>query len=193
MLDLDGVLADFAYSFMLLARGLGLSRVGVPVGANGQTKWGFDFKVDAVWEMVQTIPNWWMTLPPLVDKTEVEMINEVMVKHQVVFMTARKDGCEGYPVAKQTELWLKSIGIGTWGSYHLHTHVIATMDDKGPACVRHRVTHALDDKPSNLESLLSAGIPHVYCRDWQYNLDWSHPDVRRTGSVRAFLSEVLSA
>lgn len=176
-LDCDGVLADFVGSFTSLAVDMDIPGAQVITGED-QPSWDFDFDTNPVWECVRQSWNWWMGLAPLVTEGEVDLLNEVIAKHEVYFITSRVRG-RGLSVEWQTLHWLEGIGV----SVGRRAHVIATRaKTKGPLAEALDISIALDDSPKCLESYRRHGITAV-ARRWPYNKDWE-PYVK---SVRNFL------
>lgn len=183
-IDMDGVCSDFTFSFLRLAKELGLHK-GEINGAAGQPQFGFPFSVDPVWKMVDSIPNWWMTLPSLMSGEDVFWINEAIHHVGVTFLTARKSG-SGFPIETQTRLWLLSMGVQ---AEHPSVLVHANLNDKGKICVDLGVTHFLDDKLENLVDM-ALNYVEVTCRAWDYNVDWKTPRVRSiTEYIRPLVEE----
>ena len=172
-IDIDGVMADFTKTFTSLAVSLGLTDKVTHQAI--QPTWHFDFPMSPVWDVIDETYNWWMTLPPLIKRGEIENLNRVVAAHDVYFITSRKNS-NGFTAAKQTDLWLQSIGVHTH-----HAHVI-TSDNKGALCAALGITDMLDDNVPNLNDLRAHGIT-AWCRSWLYNKGEELP----CGSVDDFL------
>ena len=167
--DVDGVLADFIWSFSLAATDMGLMEAPFPT--EEQLEWNFPVDVNPVWEEVKARWNWWMTLRPLVEEREVHHLNKAIAAHDVYFITSRPRTL-GLSAERQTHHWLTGIGVQT-----AHASVIATKTGtKGNLCRALNISIMLDDCPANLLDLHEWGVEAValrqpYNRDWQLAFD----------------------
>lgn len=171
-LDLDGVLSEFCLPFTRIAREVGVWG-NSPYSTVMQAMWNFDFNVSPVWKRIDGTLNWWMTLPPLVSPAEVAQINRVIAQQGVAFITTRRT-TKGFPVERQSRLWLQSVGIPAGGC------PVVTTDDKGATCRDLGVTVMLDDKPKNLHAIANAGVIAV-ARTWLYNTSYPGPHAASVG------------
>lgn len=173
-LDVDGVLANFVGSFTHLAADMGIPGARALTGAD-QPSLDFDFDTNPVWERIHHSWNWWMGLAPLVTEGEVDLLNEVIAKHDVYFITSRVRG-RGLSAEWQTAHWLEGIGV----SVGQRAHVIATRaETKGPLAAALDIPYVLEDSPANLESYRKCGVTAV-ARRWPHNKDWE-PYVESVG------------
>jgi uncharacterized HAD superfamily protein len=151
-IDIDGVLADFSTAFSTLGVSLGLTnRI---ISADEQPTWEFQWKVDKAWNVVNTAVNWWETLPALITADDVSDINELLMQHQVYFLTNRRDSTMPYNrnVAEQTRNWLKGAGIMP------HLGIVLAEPNKAELAKALHLDVVLDDSPANLQDFLEAGV-----------------------------------
>lgn len=177
LIDIDGVLAEFTYPFLRVAKELGIVRWAH--GTAEQSSWAFDFRVAPVWDTIDWTYNWWMTLPPLVSEDEVAQLNRLSKITGVYYITNRHSTA-GLSAEEQSYHWLRSIGIDV-----VSWQVIATKD-KAATAADLDIDVALDDKVENLQALKNAGVAAV-ARRWKYNREWS-PAV---GSLAEFMEGYL--
>lgn len=158
--DVDGVLADFTWSFSTLAYAIEVKEnlyreiynkpttkeVWITKNSEQQTwRFAWDNKFySQVWDAVDDSYNWWMGLEPLVTEEEINAINYLIKNHDVFFITNRKR-TKGYSAETQTRLWLQSIGL-----LADHSTVIATNSSKGLLCSALDIETFIDDKPTNV-------------------------------------------
>lgn len=183
--DVDGVFCDFVAGYTQLAHEL----FGTPVYPTGaQRTWGFTGTTpeqDAqLWEYIKASPTFWLTMDPLVNLPEVNMMHEFAGEHHIVYMTNRV----GLHPGRQTREWLMTNGLPQGD--------IEVVRDKAEAIASGYpdVRAIIEDSPSNIEVMLDKRLP-VYVRDWPYNrvLSWSAPIAPgRVSSVAEFLDRVWS-
>ena len=177
-LDVDGVLADFIWSFTQVA-----TELGVMTGrfrTSDQQEWSFPCDVNSVWEEVKGRWNWWMTLEPIATTDEISALNKAIGEHDVYFITSRPR-TRGLSAERQTHHWLTSIGLQA-----AHASVIATRaGSKGALCKALDIEAVLEDCPANLEDLWHHDIT-AYARRQQYNRNWE----LNVGTITEFLEEI---
>jgi hypothetical protein len=104
--DLDGVLANFTVAFTTLAHKLFNTPVYpdcrcVDLYSSGLSSGEYE----RLWEYVNSHPEFWRHLPPLVTPQEAERIRELAGRADVWFLTTRPDPSRG-PVTAATADWL---------------------------------------------------------------------------------------
>lgn len=142
-LDVDGVMADFVYSFTKE-----LNIIDPTVGVyhtHQQVEWWFDTakeNYNDTWSYIKNSFNWWMTVPPLASQEDVDAINQLAEKDEVFFITSRTNGKQGLSAQEQTKYWLEGIGIH-------RPFVIATRGSKKAQLLDSLdIDYHLDDKVS---------------------------------------------
>jgi uncharacterized HAD superfamily protein len=153
--DIDGVIADFTGG----ARRFFKEKFGGPSDSVVQTGWGFDslstseFQMPAdheavLWEHVDATPNWWCSLEP---EKGTSSLAEVAANHDVYFITNRKSKHydNGMSVRQQTQYWLRS-------NFGIEFPTLIMIKDKGPIVRDLQLDYFIDDRDSNLESIINA-------------------------------------
>ena len=173
--DIDGVLADFVWSFTNEAHilnGYAPDEIKENVEVFGtlrQKEWKFPWSeqfYEDVWARIDTIQNWWMSLDPLVSQKDINAINYTIHNNDVYFITSRKSTA-GLNIERQCQYWLDGIGIDA-----SHATVIATQAGK-----KHKLMNAMDidchidDKPSIVKDIHHHSKAHSCVIDRPYNQD----------------------
>jgi hypothetical protein len=97
---------------------------------------------DAVWEAIESIPDFWTTLRPL-DPRAVRRIHELMVRHRwEVFFITQRPFTAGETVQRQTQRWLVAQGFDLPSVLVLH-------GSRGTAAAALRLDYHVDDRPQN--------------------------------------------
>lgn len=168
--DCDGVLADFTQGFRSLSKRM----FNKPDDSVVQTEWGFgsvgisEIEESAVWEVIRATTDWWLTLERMPDTL---LLPRLCQEHNVSFVTSRVRTA-GHSVREQTAMWLqKRFGIA--GAKVVISH------EKGQAATKLALQYMIDDKPSNLDSVIAA-VPT--CRTILSNMPYNqeciaHPRV----------------
>ena len=180
--DMDGVITDFTLAFTTEAMRLGL--VEKPWSCAEQPEWKFDFPVASVWKSIDQTAWWWTNeMRSLITRYETGLINRVISKHAVYFLTNRSAPV-GMPSAQaQTSKWLDQIGIDT----HLCDVIATPPDTKALFAKQLGVTVAIEDKPDNINQYAGVDIP-CYIRTWQYNKDIGE-SIQHAGSITEFIEK----
>jgi hypothetical protein len=103
---------------------------------------------DAVWQAIESTPNFWETLKPL-QKGAVKRIHQLMLAHrwEVFFITQRPD-TEGDTVQRQTQRWLVAHGFDL-------PSVLVIRGSRGAAAKALRLDYHVDDMPQNCVDVLA--------------------------------------
>ena len=97
---------------------------------------------DAVWEAIESTPNFWTTLRPL-DEGAVRRIHELMLRHRwEVFFITQRPFTAGETVQRQTQRWLVAQGFDLPSVLVLH-------GSRGAAAATLRLDYHVDDRPQN--------------------------------------------
>jgi len=97
---------------------------------------------DAVWEAIESIPDFWTTLRPL-EPRAVRRIHELMVRHRWgVFFITQRPFTAGESVQRQTQRWLVAQGFDLPSVLVLH-------GSRGTAAAALRLDYHVDDRPQN--------------------------------------------
>jgi hypothetical protein len=103
---------------------------------------------DAVWQAIQSTPDFWTTLKPLENGT-VGRIHEMMLRHRwEVFFITQRPGTEGDTVQRQTQRWLVDQGFDL-------PSVLVLAGSRGAAAGALRLNYHIDDSPQNCIDVLS--------------------------------------
>lgn len=182
--DVDGVLADFNSGFVSLAeKTYGITR---PSGFMETWPSTWDYmepdlgltggQISELWELIKASPSWWETLDPLPNAVQDLVYLDMMTLsrlHDVYFITTRV----GLHVKSQTERWLSLMGF--W-----QPTVLISKGDKGPIARGLDLNVLIDDKPENLDSVVTATSGRCAC--FLFSAPWNHGDYAyvRTTTVR---------
>jgi hypothetical protein len=163
--DMDGVLADFERAFHDVERRL--FGAGTPVTPEEPEKEeearssGLDAadaeaitprhlrrRHDAVWDAIQSTPNFWESLAPT-ETGAVRRIHDLMVKHRwEVFFITQRPATDGDTVQRQTQRWLVGQGFDL-------PSVLVIGGSRGPAAGALRLNYHVDDSAQNCIDVLS--------------------------------------
>lgn len=187
LVDLDGVIADFAGRYTGMAHEIDPS---VPIVTQFQQKawWDLDnpeylepaFR--EAWKRAKTDPfDFYAAMKPLVTPDEIWGLNELGFQSEVYYVTARDGGAEAL---RGSRCFLESIGV-------IDPYVVIAKQ-KGAFMVAADVTHALEDSPRNAaDIILSAPSASVFLLDRPYNEGRTPAGVKRIATVADFLAEAL--
>ena len=174
-IDIDGVLADFVYSFTQVAALLD-DRTEV-FATGGQLDWDTLAEyVDEndVWRRIDTFP-FWRYMYPLVTHGEIEQLRDFVRKGtEVTYITSRKNTST---TLRQTVDWLEAHGFPNPGNT-LHAR------EKSPAIKSLGITDFLDDNPRHLREITGC---KVWVRDQPYNRAPEFDGLPRVGSLGEWL------
>jgi hypothetical protein len=188
LIDIDGVLADFNPAFLRL---LNLIEGGEPKGFAGggptPTTWawfepaGFSKKtVNAAWEYVKAMPDWWYALRPYAGA--IEFVCDLMEARDngelnPYFVTSRPNQA----VADATHRWLCSVGAS-----RPNVIVVNGTGKKSHVAQATEATAILDDHGPNFH-----GLP-APCRSYLFDRPWNQRDVadHRITNLTTFLAAV---
>jgi hypothetical protein len=97
---------------------------------------------DAVWDAIESMPNFWTTLRPL-DERAVGRIHELMLRHRwEVFFITQRPFTEGETVQRQTQRWLVAQGFDL-------PSVLVLRGSRGTAAAALGLDYHVDDRPQN--------------------------------------------
>lgn len=163
-IDLDGVVCAFTTA----ACNFFNEKYGLNVKPTAQTSWDFsslgvtEAQDDALWAHIHSTPNWWLTLPR---ETGTYRLKEVTNNHEVFFITNRKEESVGMSIREQSAFWLfREHGI-------VFPTVIITKH-KGPVAKALDLDYFIDDKDSNLDSILEHSTAAIHIKHQPYNLHY---------------------
>jgi hypothetical protein len=161
--DMDGVLADFSAAFREHEARLFGPPSERPEGRERrrdsddpekeeerQARARIDVKTrverrrreDAVWDAIESMPDFWTTLRPL-DEGAVRRIHELMLRHRwEVFFITQRPFTEGETVQRQTQRWLVAQGFD-------FPSVLVLRGSRGAAAAALGLDYHVDDRPQN--------------------------------------------
>lgn len=180
VLDIDGVLADFALGFSRLCAEL--YRFPVFTTAEQETwqeyhRRGLSYNEEAaVWDKIEDSEDWWETLEPLVSPRDLTWLYRLSEFANIHYITNRRVPAN---VAHQTENWLHAHDFPE-GRVHVVNEKAAYVKE----CFGESLLGALDDSPHNIRAYRKAGLP-ISVRDWTFNRDIC-PELPRINRVAAF-------
>jgi hypothetical protein len=181
MIDVDGVLADFVLAWTQTAVDMGL--LPAPIAILNQQTWsledfGLTYKqVRQVWSVVDNSWFWWMDrVQSLVNREQIQELDNLMTKNESWFVTNRYGGKPN--VQYQTQLWLKQRGF--------YNPNVITTNDKGKLASALRITHSIDDKTENSNSICGKS----YLLDRAYNRHDRKPRLNIIKSVNEFIEVI---
>lgn len=111
--DLDGVLANFTVAFSTMAH----AQFGTPVYPDGHCVDVYSFglsdeEADILWGYINTHPEFWRDLPPLVTPQEAQRIRALACRANVFFLTTRPEkGVQGAVTAATADWLCAHIGL----------------------------------------------------------------------------------
>lgn len=168
--DMDGVLADFAAAFHEVETRLFGADAGISPGQpeteeesqsareggeappepakQKESMWQLRRRSDAIWQAIQSTPNFWETLKPI-DAGAVCRIHELMVRHRwEVFFITQRPATDGDTVQRQTQRWLVAQGFDL-------PSVLVIGGSRGAAAGALRLDYHVDDSPQNCIDVIS--------------------------------------
>jgi uncharacterized HAD superfamily protein len=169
--DIDGVLADFTGLARKLCRHM---FNGEPAKDRIQTGWGFDSlgitkeQENQMWRRIDETYNWWQGLDPL---PNTDLLSSLYTRHQVIFITNRKNGT-GWPVELQSAEWLDR-------HYDIRYPSVLLSDKKGPLAKALELDYFIDDRDKNVREVAAAigDDKTIMCRwPWQPEFQKFHPN-----------------
>jgi hypothetical protein len=184
--DMDGTLADFGRAFHAvearLFGGGAAIREGQPereeeaqshppdaltpvVGIEDQAAAGISpaesrRRRTAIWNTIQTTPNFWRTLKPM-EEGAVRRIHRLMLQHKwEVFFITQRPYTDGDTVQRQTQKWLVEQGFDL-------PSVLVLGGSRGAAAAALRLNYHVDDSPQNCADVIadSNAKPILILRD----------------------------
>ena len=144
--DLDGVLANFHYSFSIILNKLYRTPIITNINDVKQWDWCNWYPIsieqhEEAWEYVKTIKNFWTTLDPLVNTDTFKKIYDLQKEgHSIYFITTRNKSY-GLSISEQTANWFKK--------WCLSVHVIVAKN-KGLILKEINADFFIDDSPLNI-------------------------------------------
>lgn len=180
VLDIDGVLAEFTYSFCQVMRMLHQDGDYDLHTSGGQQSWGWEDipeeVVSRTWASIHVTPSFWSTLAVIPSIPEVNGLHALKNSVDFLYLTGRRTDTRDV-----TADWLNEMDFP-------EGKLILT-NQKHIALQRHdtEALAILEDSPANIELLKKFGFP-VFIRDWPYNREVG--GVTRVSSLGEFIQEV---
>ena len=188
IIDMDGVLSDFIYSFSSLMSVMYPELQKKPVAIEEQAEYQLartwpKEAVAEVWNVIKSTPWWWNGLPPLVDRQVFNRINNLAHKNRIYFVT---DRVSNYPTAEiQTTRWLSYYGI------YLPSVVCVPWNRKGDFASMVKATHVIEDSTRNAVDIYGS-MPYggkVFLINRKYN-QAKLANITRINFVDQFLDDM---
>lgn len=166
VIDIDGVLAEFTYSYSTLAHKISDGNVPPAHSTGRQQTWDWDGQyskqlMNACWRAIDESDSFWAELPLLVSYPEIEELQRLRDKVSIMYLTGRLVTPQN-SVEDQTRYWLHKHGFPE-GELCFATDKGAFLNSRGLSPLS-----VIDDKPETLNQLFDGGH-RVFCRDWPYN------------------------
>jgi uncharacterized HAD superfamily protein len=191
--DLDGVVANYAFTFSQLLREL----YGKTLPLVNEDDFGLDWdwakwypltkeQIDGAYlEEMPKVENFWMKLK-LMDEADWTYFKDQvqsLKKTNVYFITSRIS-TEGYSVVKQSQKWLIEKGF--------ENPNVIVHNYKGPVVKALNIKAFIDDKFGNCADVLNNNGSNceVYLRNCNYNLSYNHPKIKRVNSLKEFIDSI---
>lgn len=174
--DVDGVLADFNYSYQaLIVKQTGMDLFcyseGFPDCWDYPERYGYKKEdVNAAWETIKESRDFWETLYSLPDRDHLGPALDL--ESDVYFVTNRP----GYRAKAQTENWLRQYGI------RRPTVLLSSM--KGFCALALDLDFYIDDKLENANDVAAMSRANTYLLDRPYNQGATKTGVTRVSSLR---------
>lgn len=190
--DIDGVLADFVWSFSKLASNYFLVK---PYSTGAQMRWAmFDgslsrAETDKLWEIVDTEKDWWENVPPLFTFGDQKMMFRLVESGYGIMYVTNRSGPDN--VVAQTENWLNEHGLptGVVISTKDKPKQVSRMFEDGSIGTLHGI---IEDSPRNLEGFAAKGLhDKIVVMDRPYNRDVVR-SAARASTVSEFCWMVLN-
>jgi hypothetical protein len=145
-------------------------------------------EIGKAWKASESIPNWWLDLEPLpsFDDETIELLNLVILYHDVYFVTNRYNTADSESPMKQTKRWfVRNAGIAAPN--------VMIAKDKGPMATVLELDAFIDDRPKNCIDVLKARPnAHVFLADSSHNQTFNDPNIPRVKDLKTFLKLILS-
>lgn len=147
---------------------------------------------DAIWVEIKKTPNFWSTLPAYINNVHALALFLREEKDQDIFYVTSRAKVDGYPISKQTMLWLNSLGV-----YHQNNQfAILPVAEGTPAPAKVAVMAALGIEYSvddYLPTVVACGqIPghKAFLLDRSWNRKGRPDDVRVVHSLQEYFAEI---
>ena len=102
----------------------------------------------AIWNTIQTTPNFWRTLKPM-EEGAVRRIHKLMLQHKwEVFFITQRPYTDGDTVQRQTQKWLVEQGFDL-------PSVLVLAGSRGAAAAALRLNYHVDDNPQNCVDVIA--------------------------------------
>jgi hypothetical protein len=190
--DCDGVLANFTQSFIAAANHIWPGRVSPDYV---QTSWHDIGGLTAdeilkVWERIRGTRNWWLELNPYPDSIHaLQRFLYAHPGHEVYIVTSREETV-GFPVAWQTDRWLKACGVHASHSY-LGVFPINPSHKKAGLYRLADFDFSVDDRGDTVEQCDRTQMDHTACllsRTWNADAKVNN----RVNNLEEFFNRVVT-
>jgi hypothetical protein len=181
LVDIDGVLADFALAFTQTAVDLGMLEKAVSYmnhQSYDMSYLGLTHKqTRQVWSVIDGSRWWWLNKPrTIIRREQMAELDEFATFNECYFVTNRYGGHPN--VQHQTQLWLKALGI--------YRPNVITTNNKGKIAAALRITHSIEDKTENANDICGKS----FLLDRKYNQLDRKPRVKVIKTIDEFFKEL---
>lgn len=156
-IDCDGVLADFNGAALKIARRLFPGKYPADFVPQEWDWWGND--ASAVWAEIDKTTNWWLTLGAYQQEVHdfVKFLMQSKTSHEVWIVTARHNIPGSLSVAKQTELWWKTVCDGSNHASYVGVIDVLASNQKAELYRDIEIAYSVDDKGETVEECDTVG------------------------------------
>lgn len=180
--DLDGVVAQFSPTFIKMAN----EKFGLNMTQDKQTGWQFQCQgltveqENSIWEDIENTPNWWGTLPPFENASDLEKASKVF---RLYFITSRVP-TKGLPLEDQAANWLRA-------HFGITFPTVIVSDHKGPIASALNLDYFIDDRDKNCLAVRAfSPFTKVFINDAPYNQDFVSGSVERAYGLNDFFNKI---
>jgi len=147
--------------------------------------------LDKAWDIIYKIPNWWESLEPTTDVTDlVKWFSENSGKNDIYFVTARPDGA-GRSARDQSVRWLSN---QMWQPITSPIHVIPVRTGmcKRDVIRSLEIDYSIDDNTPNVVSNKSVRGHKAYLLNRSWNRDAKGYGLNTVDTLQEFFEKIGS-
>lgn len=179
--DVDDVLADFGHAFHEAAEHV-LGRQFPPMPLRWDfSDWGVtEEEREKIWQEIRKTPDFYYLKLRALPTVE-EFLPYLSKRHELYFVSNRKNDVAGFPVREQTEFWLEDRGA--------NIPCVILVHDKGPIVKCLELDVFIDDKPENLLRIQECSPnTRLFLMNGMHNKEFKEPaGWTRVSDLRTFV------